>query len=388
LGDKTAARKLAQSLGVPTVAGTTDALRSDKEAFKIAREIGYPLLLKAAAGGGGKGMRVVEDEQHLQSSLEAARSEAITAFGDSRVYIEKYIMSPRHIEVQILADRFGNVVYLGERECSIQRRHQKVIEETPSPVVDEDLRRQLGESAVRIARAAHYVNAGTLEFLIDEHRNYYFLEMNTRLQVEHPVTEMVTGFDLVREQIALAEGEPLHFKQTDIFPRGHAIECRICAEDPANDFFPSTGTLFRYRPPQGRIRVDNGYNEGDVISVFYDSLMAKVISHGTSRTDAISAMKRALGEFEIDGVETTLRFCEFVLDHPAFRKGEFDTTFIQSYLTPSSLQLHREEETVVAAIFGAYLATRDRVAAPLSNGSPVVGPKSNWKLMRKEGMQG
>ncbi len=388
LGDKTAARKVAQSLGVPTVAGTTEALRSDEESFRIARQIGYPILLKAAAGGGGKGMRMVEDEQHLQSSLEAARSEALSAFGDSRVYIEKYIKAPRHIEVQILADRFGNVVYLGERECSIQRRHQKIIEETPSPVVDEDLRKRLGESAIRIALAAHYVNAGTLEFLVDAERNFYFLEMNTRLQVEHPVTEMVTGLDLVREQIAIAEGEPLHFRQTDISPRGHAIECRICAEDPAHDFFPSTGTLLRYKPPQGRIRVDNGYNEGDTISVFYDSLMSKVISYGTTRCEAISAMKRALSEFEVEGVETTIPFCQFVLDHPAFQSGAIDTTFIQRYFTPSSLQLHTEEENVVAAIFGAFLATSSRLSSPSSNGVRASGTKSNWKLQRREGMQG
>jgi acetyl-CoA carboxylase biotin carboxylase subunit len=292
MGDKTSARKMARKLGVPTIAGTVEPIQDMSEALSRASEIGFPILLKAAAGGGGKGMRVVQAGQELEAAFRMAQSEANGAFGDDRVYMEKYLDSPRHIEMQILADEYSDVVYLGERECSIQRRHQKVIEETPSTAVSDKLRRQLGEAAVGLAKAADYSNAGTMEFLLDSGGEFYFLEMNTRLQVEHPVTEEVTGIDLVKQQIRIAEGEPLPFRQEDIRMDGHAIECRICAEDPEESFMPSTGTLTRYALPQGRIRVENGFQEGDEISVFYDSLMAKIISWGETRAAAVASMRR------------------------------------------------------------------------------------------------
>ena len=406
LGDKTAARQLARGLGIPTVQGSVEALESDEEAFACATSVGYPILIKAAAGGGGKGMRIVREESDLVSSLQMARSEARTAFHDDRVYIEKYIDSPRHIEIQILADDRGNIVYLGERDCSIQRRHQKVIEESPSLALDERTRKQLGESAVRLARAARYRNAGTLEFLLDQTQSFYFLEMNTRLQVEHPVTEFLTGLDLVREQIRIAEGHPLPFRQEDIQRSGHAIECRICAEDPRNNFFPSSGKLKRYKTPEGRTRVDNGYREGDTVSLHYDSLLAKVIAHAPTREEAIGAMNRALWEFRVQGVETTIPFCQYVLAHPAFLSGSFDTTFVERHYTPHLL-LHGKKDrsnstdvpnpeglkpdaptdiAIVAALSAVLLQDHWRQKT-----TPVTGASdteiSRWKLLRREGMR-
>jgi len=386
MGDKTEARKTAQRLGVPTIRGTMEPLKDEAEGLERAAEIGFPLLLKAAAGGGGKGMRVVRSPENFPASFRAAQSEAWTAFGDDRVYIEQYLESPRHIEVQVLGDRHGNTIYLGERECSIQRRHQKVIEESPSTAVDETLRRTLGEAAVALATAAGYTNAGTMEFLVDQQRNHHFLEMNTRLQVEHPVTEAITGIDLVQEQIRVAEGRELSFNQTDILLRGHAIECRICAEDPENNFLPSTGILARYRPPEGKIRVENGFRQGDEVSVYYDSLLAKVIAWGSSRGEAVASMKRALSEFSIEGVRSTIPFCQFVLNHPAFLQGEINTGFVDKHYASRPGSQDNAERRLAAALAATLLTSGQLAPAHLrSNGQ--LESKSNWKLLRQESLR-
>jgi acetyl-CoA carboxylase biotin carboxylase subunit len=379
LGDKTEARTRARELEIPTVPGTHQPLRSEIEAAQTAAQIGYPVLLKAAAGGGGKGMRVVDTESELSSALRAARSEALSAFGDDRVYMEKYIDGPRHIEMQILADAHGNAVYLGERECSIQRRHQKVIEETPSPVVDETLRAKLGDAAIKIIRSAGYVNAGTVEFLVDRAMNFYFLEVNTRLQVEHPVTELVTGLDLVREQILVARGEKLSLSQREVNRIGHALECRIYAEDPAEGFFPSTGVLKRYRLPEGpRVRVDNGFREGDTVSSYYDPMLAKVITWGANRSESIAAMARALSEFQVTGVQTTIPFCRFVVNHRAFQNGNFTTNFVKEHFSPEMLNRLQEEENLFLLTAAAWVhkngATQN--AEQFETDRP---PSSKWK---------
>ncbi len=333
LGGKMSARKIAIEAGVPIVPGTTEPLRSFDEASSIAREIGYPIMLKASAGGGGKGMRLVFDESELNSALDGARSEALAGFGDDAVYIEKAVVRPRHIEIQIFSDTHGNHVYLGERECSIQRRHQKVIEEAPSPINSEELRRAMGESAVKVARAVNYVGAGTVEFLVsDLDRSFYFLEMNTRLQVEHPVTELVTGLDLVREQILVAAGETLSFTQDDIKLTGHAIECRVYAEDPDNNFMPSPGRITKLRVPQGPgVRDDSGIYEGAEVSINYDPMISKLAVHGRDRAEAISRMRRALMEYEVGGIKTTLPFFREVMDDPEFIEGRIDTGFIPRF---------------------------------------------------------
>jgi acetyl-CoA carboxylase biotin carboxylase subunit len=382
LGDKTSARKMARRLGVPTITGTVEPIRDVSEALNRASEIGFPILLKAAAGGGGKGMRVVRTEKEFETAFRMAQSEAKGAFGDDRVYMEKYLDSPRHIEMQILADEHGNVVFLGERECSVQRRHQKVIEESPSTAVDDRLRRQLGEAAVGLAKAAGYSNAGTMEFLLDSEGKFYFLEMNTRLQVEHPVTEEVTGIDLVKQQIRVAEGESLPFQQKDIRMRGHAIECRICAEDPEESFMPSTGILARYRLPEGRIRVENGFREGDEISVFYDSLMAKVISWGESRNAAIAAMKRGLGDFSVEGVKSTIPFCRFVLESKDFLEGNLDTRFVEKHLTPDRLKKHGNDDHMAAAIAAALMSVQRK--GPQATTDGMNRDSSRWKDSRRE----
>ena len=329
LGDKMAARETMIKAGVPIVPGVKQAISSAAEAQKIADEIGYPILLKAAAGGGGKGMRIVRTADDMSQLFKMARSEAKSAFGDDRIYIEKYLERPRHIEFQIMADQHGNVVHLSERECSIQRRHQKVIEESPSPIVDPDLRQRMGDTAVKAARAANYVNAGTVEFLIDQDKNFYFLEVNTRLQVEHPVTEMVTGIDLAKEQIRIAAGERLSFSQDAIQWRGSAIECRIYAEDPENNFLPSIGKIHSYREPNGiGIRVDSGLAKGDTVSMYYDPLISKLIAWGRNRREAIQRMKRALDEYAISGVQTVIPFHQQVMNHPDFMAGNISTHFI------------------------------------------------------------
>ena len=385
LGDKTSARRMAHQLGIPTIQGTVEPILETGSALTLAREIGFPVLLKAAAGGGGKGMRIVRNEGEFETSLRLAQSEAKGAFGDDRVYMEKYLDSPRHIEMQVLADTYGNVIYLGERECSIQRRHQKIIEESPSSIVDESLRCSLGEASTTLAKAARYSNAGTMEFLLDKEMNFYFLEMNTRLQVEHPVTEEITGIDLVHQQIRIAEGDRLEIRQADIKRLGHSIECRICAEDPDENFMPSTGTLRRYELPQGRIRIENGFQEGDEVTVFYDSLMAKVVSVGNTRIDAINVMKRALSEFSVEGVSTTIPFCQFVLESEDFVQGQFDTHFIEKHIGRKTVTKNSKNENLIAAIAAVLL---DSAAAP-AQAVPVARTLdgSAWKSMRREGFR-
>jgi acetyl-CoA carboxylase biotin carboxylase subunit len=381
MGDKTSARQRAQSAGVPTVPGSIEPLRSDEEARSVAESIGYPVLLKAAAGGGGKGMRVVETSHDLGASLRAARSEAGGAFGDDRVYIEKYISRPRHVEMQIIADGHGNAVFLGERECSIQRRHQKVIEETPSPVVTPEMRRAMGEAAVALVRSAGYVNAGTIEFIVDPDRRFYFLEMNTRLQVEHPVTEMVTGLDLVREQIRVAEGHELSFSQSQISPRGHAIECRICAEDPADDFFPSTGRLRAVEMPAGPfVRIDSGVQAGDEVSMFYDPLLAKLIVWGRDRKEAIDRMMRALDEMVIVGVSTTVPFCRVVLRDEQFARGSFDTHFVAERFRPEMMHTLTSAEVIAAAV--AVVLHRREGHGEVARSMVAPESTSRWTLLR------
>ncbi len=361
MGSKTRARAIMKAAGVPVTPGTEEGIPPDQNALKIAADIGYPVLIKAAAGGGGKGMRIVERPEDLIKSMEAARREAASAFGDPEVYLEKYLEGPRHIEVQVLADQHGNCIAVNERECSIQRRHQKVIEESPSPAVTPEIRRQLSKAAVAAARACGYYNAGTVEFLFDRHRNFYFLEMNTRLQVEHPVTEMTTGMDLVKEQIKIAAGEKLELTQDDVPLLGHAIECRIYAEDPLNHFLPSTGRIKYLHLPSGPgVRNDSGIWEGGEISLYYDPLLSKLITWGQNRAEAISRMKRALREYHITGVRSNIHFCLLVMNHPAFVSGEFDTHFISEHFDPAEIARGPEELQRVAAIAATLVQPRSR----------------------------
>lgn len=345
MGDKTAARRLMSMHNVPVVPGTTEPISDVEKAKKTALEIGYPVLLKASAGGGGKGMRKVESEKEFDSALSAAQSESLKAFGNADVYIEKYIENPKHIEVQIIADKHGNYAHLFERECSIQRRHQKVIEEAPSVFVDEELREKLTTAAINAAKACGYYNAGTIEFLADRNRNVYFLEMNTRLQVEHPVTEMISGIDLVKEQINIAQGRRLSFRQEDLKINGHAVECRIYAEDVDNNFVPSTGHIKLHRRPDGiGIRVDTGIDPFSNVSRFYDPLLTKIVAWGKDRTEAIERMKRALGEYKISGVLTNIAACRWVLKQETFLDGTFDINFIDKYFSPLIPDLWKGEQ--------------------------------------------
>ncbi|PLX23167.1 MAG: biotin carboxylase [Ignavibacteria bacterium] len=387
MGDKTSARKLMIARGVPVVPGTESAVTSPEEAEKTALEVGYPILLKAAAGGGGKGMRVVERPEDLRKALESAQNEARSAFGDDRVYIEKFVVKPRHIEIQVLADAQGSIVHLGERECSIQRRHQKVVEESPSAIVDAELRARMGQAAVDAARACSYVNAGTIEFLIDENRDFYFLEMNTRLQVEHPVTELVTGIDLVKMQILVAEQKPLPFTQDDIRLQGHAIECRLCAEDVRNNFLPDTGIVMACRPAQGfGVRDDSGILEGSEISIHYDPMFAKLVVWGMDRMDAIRKMRRALDEYVIHGIETTIPFCRFVMEHPKFIDGDFQIDFVQVHFRPEDLPEPTEDEEIAAALAAIEQHERwELSAAGKSNGGLQIGRCSPWALRNRGG---
>jgi acetyl-CoA carboxylase biotin carboxylase subunit len=380
MGDKMAARKTMIKSGVPVVPGTETPIDNGAKAFKLAEQIGYPVIIKAAAGGGGKGMRIVKTSDEMKSSLRGARSEARSAFGDDRIYIEKYLASPRHIEIQIIADKYGNYVYLGERECSIQRRHQKVIEEAPSPVVDAAMRKQMGQAAVASAKACRYFNAGTVEFLVDSDLKYYFLEMNTRLQVEHPVTEMITGLDLAVEQIKIAAGEKLSFKQDDIRIKGHAMECRIYAEDPV-DFLPATGFIHHYREPAGPgVRVDSGVYEGVEISMYYDPLIAKLITYGKDRLDAISRMKRALDEYIITGVTTNIAFHRKLLEHPAFLKGKLSTHFIDEYYSgPDDFSVDESLAMAVAAVLEDY-RNKDKASSFKKGNSLEERQGSAWKM--------
>ncbi|MBP6002821.1 MAG: acetyl-CoA carboxylase biotin carboxylase subunit [Pyrinomonadaceae bacterium] len=333
LGGKMSARKIAIDAGVPIVPGTTEPLRSFDEARMTAAEIGYPVMLKASAGGGGKGMRLVFEESELKSALEGAQSEALAGFGDDEVYVEKAVVRPRHVEIQVFSDTHGNHVYLAERECSIQRRHQKVVEEAPSPINSSELRKKMGECAVMVSKAVNYVGAGTVEFLVsDVDKSFYFLEMNTRLQVEHPVTELITGFDLVREQIRVAWGEKLSFTQDDVKIRGHAIECRVYAEDPETNFMPSPGRITRLKLPHGPgVRDDGGVYEGAEVSIYYDPMISKLAVHGRDRAEAIDRMRRALMEYEVDGIKTTLPFFRALMDDPEFIEGKLDTGFIPRF---------------------------------------------------------
>jgi len=384
MGDKTRARELMIEHGIPTIPGTEHAIESVDEGLSTAENIGFPVLIKAAAGGGGKGMRVIHNRDEFEPGMSASQSEARSAFGDDRIYIEKYIDHPRHIEVQVLADTHGNIIHLGERECSIQRRHQKVIEESPSAIVDEEMRQRMGEAAKNAARACGYVNAGTVEFLVDRDHRYYFLEMNTRLQVEHPVTELVYQIDLVREQIRIAEGRELNIVQEEVRPHGHAIECRLSAEDVRNNFLPSVGRLQRFRPPVGAlVRLDTGVEEGDEITLHYDPMFGKLITWGKDRKDAIEKTKHALRDFYIAGVETTIPFCRFVMEHEAFVSGAFDTHFIENHFSTEKLPAPSAEEYDAAIIASTLLYSQKHSTLLLSrdNGSSVDQrtARSGWK---------
>ncbi len=364
MGEKTSARRVAVAAGVPIVPGTLEPIADIATLRSEAARIGFPLMLKAAAGGGGKGLRWVAEPAGLEAALARAQGEAKSAFGDDRVYLERAIERPRHIEIQVLADAYGNAVHLFERECSIQRRHQKVIEESPSPFVTPKLREQMGAFAMALVRQSGYVNAGTLEFLVDAQRNPYFLEMNTRLQVEHPVTEVVTGEDLVKLQIRIARGEKLPFRQEELRQRGHAIECRVYAEDPERGFLPSPGRIVALRVPGGPgVRDDSGVYEGYEVPIHYDPLISKLVAWGYSRRDAILRMRRAVSEYKILGIETTLPFFERVLHHPAFVEGDFDTSFVDRVFSASDRERVRPVE--VAALAAALQALRDRQTARL-----------------------
>lgn len=384
-GDKLQALKIFSEAGIPIVPGS-DEISTEQEALNFAEKIGYPVLLKASAGGGGKGMRVVRKTEEMSDALRGAKYESKIAFGDDRIYLEKFLERPRHIEIQILSDSFGNCVYLGERECSIQRRHQKLVEESPSVIVDENLRRKMGETAVKIAELVGYVNAGTVEFLADTNRNFYFLEMNTRLQVEHPVTEMVTGIDIAKRQIKIAAGEKLDFSQSDIKPFGHAIECRIYAEDYQNNFFPSTGLISLYREPGGPgVRVDSGVYEGFEISLYYDPLIAKLICWGQDRNEAILRMSRALSEYQINGITSTIEFHQNVMQNEKFRLGELSTHFIEEEIYPKLKEEKKInlEYVAVSAALADYLTTKKVETEYVQNASTALGingaVQSIWK---------
>lgn len=349
MGSKLAAKECVKQYNIPMVPGVETAIDDVNFAKNKANEIGYPILIKASAGGGGKGMRIVEKEVDFDEQLVRAISEATSSFGDGSVFIEKYVSSPRHIEIQVLADNFGNTVHLFERECSIQRRHQKVIEEAPSSVLTDEIRTKMGEAAILVAKSCNYTGAGTVEFLLDENLNFYFLEMNTRLQVEHPVTELITGLDLVEEQIKIARGEKLSFEQKDLKINGHAIELRVYAEDPSNDFLPSVGTLTEYIRPKGKgIRLDDGYEKGMEIPIYYDPMIAKLAVHGKNRTEAIQLIKKAIDNYKIEGVATTLPFGKFVFENEAFILGNFDTHFVKNYFNPKELKNSNENFEIAA----------------------------------------
>ena len=375
MGNKLAAKDCVKKYNIPMVPGINNAIEDIGLAKKTAGEIGYPILIKASAGGGGKGMRVVEKEEDFEEQMQRASSEASSAFGDGAVFIEKYVSAPRHIEIQILADKSGNTVHLFERECSIQRRHQKVVEESPSSVLTVELRKEMGAAAVMVAKSCNYFSTGTVEFLLDESLLFYFLEMNTRLQVEHPVTEMITGIDLVVEQIKIARGELLRFTQDDLTINGHSLELRVYAEDPLNNFLPSIGTLTKYIKPAGEgIRVDDGYEEGMTIPIYYDPMIAKLVTHGKNRAEAIQKMKEAISAYKIEGVATTLPFGSFVFNHPAFLSGKFDTHFVKKFYTAEKIKDQQQANANAAAIVAVrYWMELQKITRPVENKS------TGWK---------
>lgn len=378
MGNKLAAKEAVRSYDIPMVPGIDKAITDKDLAKKVALEIGFPILIKAAAGGGGKGMRIVNNLEELPEQMDRAIGEAVAAFGDGAVFIEKYVGSPRHIEIQVLADTHGNVVHLFERECSVQRRHQKVVEEAPSCVLTPEIRDAMGAAAVRVAQACDYVGAGTVEFLLDENKKFYFLEMNTRLQVEHPVTELITGLDLVAQQIKIARGEVLEFKQSDLSIKGHAVEVRVYAEDPLANFMPSIGTLSTYRKPKGEgIRVDDGFEEGMTVPMYYDPMISKLITYGKTREEAIQLMIEAIDAYQVEGVETTLSFGKFVCEHEAFVSGNFDTHFVKNHYSPEALTAKYDAERKIAAMVGLklFLEQKERLKVPTAK-------SQNWKHNR------
>jgi len=375
MGSKLAAKECVSHYNIPMVPGIDKAIEDVELAIKIADKVGYPVLIKASAGGGGKGMRIVANPREMKEQMERAISEAKAAFGDGAVFIEKYVSSPRHIEVQVVADKYGNIIHGFERECSIQRRHQKVIEETPSSIITPELREQIGDAAVMVAKSCNYSSTGTVEFLMDDQLNFYFLEMNTRLQVEHAVSEMITGLDLVEEQIKIARGEKLSITQKDLVLNGHAIELRVCAEDPLNNFLPSIGTITKYVKPTGEgIRVDDGYEEGMEVSIYYDPMIAKLVVHGKTRTEAIQKMLEAIKEYKIEGVATTLPFGTFVFEHDAFFTGKFDTHFVKNYYTPEKIKEKQKANAEIAAAAALkYFLDQQKIIRPVDNKS------TSWK---------
>jgi propionyl-CoA carboxylase alpha chain len=361
MGSKLAAKEAVKKYNIPMVPGIDEAITDVAKAHEIANEIGYPILIKASAGGGGKGMRIVEKEQDLESGMKRAISEATSAFGDGSVFVEKYVTSPRHIEVQVMADTHGNVLHFFERECSIQRRHQKVVEEAPSSILTPALREEMGIAATKVAKACDYVGAGTVEFLMDADHNFYFLEMNTRLQVEHPVTELITGVDLVELQIKVARGEALPIKQEDLKIHGHALELRVYAEDPLNDFLPSVGNLETYQLPIGEgVRVDNGFREGMDIPIYYDPMLSKLITYGKTREEAMELMLEAIQNYKVKGVQTTLPFGSFVFAHEAFRSGNFDTHFVKDHYSPEKIHQKNAKEAEIAALVAMHQYLEDK----------------------------
>jgi acetyl/propionyl-CoA carboxylase alpha subunit len=368
MGSKLAAKEAVMHYDISMVPGIDHAITDIEEAKRSARAVGFPILIKASAGGGGKGMRIVEREEDFVSQMDRAISEATSAFGDGSVFIEKYVTKPRHIEIQIMADSHGNVLYVFERECSIQRRHQKVVEEAPSSILTAALRKKMGEAAVKVAKACDYLGAGTVEFLMDEQHNFYFLEMNTRLQVEHPVTEMVSGLDLVELQIRVARGEELMLKQEDLAIHGHAMELRVYAEDSMNDFLPNVGYLSTYKLPEGEgIRVDNGIEEGMDVPIYYDPMLSKLVTYGKTREEAIELMIKAIDNYHVEGVATTLPFGKFVMEHDAFRSGDFDTGFVKAYYNPEKMKANLESEAEIAAMIALkqYLADTKILRLPI-----------------------
>ena len=379
MGNKLSAKAAALKYNIPMVPGTEEAITDVAEAKQRAVEVGFPILIKAAAGGGGKGMRIVNTVEDFEEQMQLAVSEAISAFGDGAVFIERFVSAPRHIEIQILGDTHGNIVHLFERECSIQRRHQKVVEEAPSSILTPEMRSKMGACAIDVARAVNYVGAGTVEFILDENLDFFFLEMNTRLQVEHPVTELITGLDLVKEQIKIARGEALTYTQEDLKINGHAIELRVYAEDPDNNFLPDIGTLETYVTPKGNgVRVDDGFEEGMEIPIYYDPMIAKLIVFGSNRAEAIERMSRAIDEYDITGIKTTLDFGKFVMQHEAFRNGNFDTHFVSKYFNSESLSRENEDEAFVAALVAAI--TFKSPAKEEAVNQPSV--QKNWRKNR------